>query len=154
MAGYKEMLGKIQDLSEQKNAQLNADNVELNAMMESIRAERDAFEAGNQAIVQLLMERGGVHHHQLLVNSKDRGDTLKLSVERLVNDMESQELTIGQLVKEKNNLTHKKEQLETELQVLKKQLSGLKTASMGSDRKVGRNSINCHIILRSIVLII
>ena len=151
MAGYKEMLGKIQDLSEQKNAQLNADNVELNAIMESIRAERDAFEAGNQAIVQLLMERGGVHHHQLLVNSKDRGDTLKLSVERLVNDMESQELTIGQLEKEGKNLSHKKEQLEIELQDLKKQF---KTASMGSDRKVWSNSINCHIILCNIVLII
>ena len=135
MAGFKEMLADIQSLSEKKNAQLSADNETLQTMVESITAERDAFEAGNQAIVQLLMERG-IHHHQLLINSKNGGDTLKLSVERLVNEIELQESTIGQLVKEKNSLTRKKEELEEQLEDLKRELSGLKTASLSSDRKV------------------
>ena len=134
MAGFKEMLADIQSLSEKKNAQLSADNETLQTMVESITAERDAFEAGNQAIVQLLMERG--IHHQLLINSKNGGDTLKLSVERLVNDVELQESTIGQLVKEKNSLTRKKEELEEQLEDLKNELSSLKTASLSSDRKV------------------
>ena len=135
VAGYKDMLSKIQTLSAQKNAQLSAENADLNAMIKSLRTERDAFEAGNQAIVQLLMERG-VHQHQLLIDSKDGGDTLRLSVERLVDDMERQASTISKLVKEKKTLADKNEELGAKVEDLRTELSGLKTASMGSDKKV------------------
>ena len=129
MDGVHDTLSKIKSLSTQKdghNKQLSSENDQLRSMVQSLTAERDAFEADNQAVVELLMQRGA---HRL-VGSRNEGGTLKLSVERLVSEKERQEAVIRRLEREKEKLSSAGDKLEGQVLDMRRDIEVSKAKSL------------------------
>ena len=121
-------LSEIRSLSEKRQQH---EISQLTVMIESLSEERDAFETENQAIVELLMERG-VHH---LVTSSDGGADLKTAVERLVSERERQAVSIDQLEKKRDSLLQREKELETKYVDLKQEIDALTTKGLERNKQ-------------------
>lgn len=138
-----EELRKIRQLSSEKDQlthQLSEENNELHRLVDTLRAERDAFLADNQDVVQVLIESGA---HQSLAKSRNSA-SLKSSVKNLVYERDQLKATVQEvqventhLLTEKKDEVQKREELQVEVEDLRKAVKDSKKRrdTLGSDRR-------------------
>ena len=155
MAIVEEDLHKIRQLSskkEQLTQHLREENSELCGLVDTLRAERDAFLVDNRDVVQVLIESGV---HQSLASSRNSG-SLKSSVENLVNERDQLRSTVEKIQAENTRLVTEtkdeakmKDELQVEVGDLRKAMKDTikRRDTIGSDRKSLQIKVCIHIII-------